>query len=510
MGGTFIAMEITLQNIELQLKNVVENAPFPIGLYTGKEMKIVLANKAMIKTYGKGNDVIGRSYFELLPELKGQGIFEKLLEVFDTGNPYEVKNSRVNLIMDGKPTVHYFNYAFTPMRDLKGAVYGVMNTGADVTDLNLARQDTVEAEEKLRLAIHSAEMGTYEINLFNDEVKISGNFRKIWDIDDEPVTKERIISRLHPEDLHIRETALQNVGTDGRVSYEIRIIHRDKSIRWLRINGRIIKNELGQPVVLVGIAQDITLQKRSEEQLAELVEQRTAQLQRSNDDLVQFSHIVSHDLKEPVRKIKIFNRMLKATTDIEKRDEYIGKIETASSRMMSLIDGILTYSGTNARGFPIEKVDLNSIIQGIKKDLELLIDEKKAIFIEDPLSEIQGAPILLQRLFYNLINNALKFSKAEVPPRVTISSTVAVKNDRDILRVTIEDNGIGIEPKYAEKIFNAFERLHSKDKYEGTGLGLALCKKIVERHNGTIVGVGKKDGAEFTVELPLVQDEKFI
>jgi len=503
-------MEITLQNIEYQLKNLVENAPFPIGLYTGRQMRILLANKAMIKTYGKGNDVIGKSYFEILPELTGQGIFEKLLEVFDTGIPYEVKNSRVELVMDGKPTVHYFNYAFTPMHDDKGAVYGVMNTGADVTDLNIARQDVIEAEEKLRLAIHSAEMGTYEINLFNDEVTISGNFRKIWDIDQEPITKDMIIDRLHPDDLHIREAALQNIGFDGRISYEIRIIHRDKSIRWLRINGRVIKNNLGEPSVLVGIAQDITSHKTSAQQLAELVEQRTAELQRSNDDLVQFSHIVSHDLKEPVRKIKIFNRMLKGATETQQRDEYIGKIETASARMMSLIDGILTYSGTNARGFPVEQVDLNSIIQGIKKDLELLIDEKKAIFIEDPLPTIEGSAILLQRLFYNLVNNALKFSKAEVPPRVTISSSIVIKDNRETLCITIEDNGIGIEPKYAEKIFNAFERLHSKDKYEGTGLGLALCRKIVERHNGVITAIGKEDGSEFTVELPLVLDQKFM
>lgn len=502
-------MEITLQNIENQLKNVVENAPFPIGVYTGRQMKIVIANKAMIKTYGKGNDVIGKSYFEILPELTGQGIFEKLLEVFDTGIPYEVKNSRVDLVMDGKPTVHYFNYAFTPMHDDKGAVYGVMNTGADVTDLNIARQDVVEAEEKLRLAIHSAEMGTYEINLLNDEVTISGNFKKIWDINEEPITKEIILSRLHPDDLYIREKALKNIGPNGRVSYEIRILHRDSSIHWLRINGTIIKDNIGQPTVLVGIAQDITNEKSSQDQLSELVEQRTAQLKRSNDDLVQFTHIVSHDLKEPVRKIRIFNSMLSKASDNKQNEQYIEKIDTAAKRMTLLIEGILTYSSTTAKGFPVEHVDLNSIMQGIKKDLELLIDEKKAIFIEEVLPSVMGSSILLQRLFYNLVSNALKFSRAEEPPRVTISS-VKVRDKQDFIRITIEDNGIGIKPMYAEKIFNAFERLHSKDTYEGTGLGLALCKKIAERHGGTIYTKGRETGAEFTVELPLGQELQFI
>jgi len=500
-------METTLQNLEFQLKNVVEHAPFPIGVYTGREMKVMLANKAMIKTMGKGDNIIGKSYFEILPELKGHGIYEKLLEVLDTGEPYEIKNSRVDLMIKGTLTIHYFNYAFTPLRDSNGIVYGVMNTGADVTDLNMARQQTLEAEEKLRLAINSAELGTYEINLLNDEVSISGNFRKIWDINEDPITKDIIASRLHPEDLHIREAALSAVGPDGRISYEIRIIHLDKKIHWLRINGTIIKNADNVPVVLVGIAQDITAHKESEVYLSTMIEQRTAQLQRSNDDLLQFSHIVSHDLKEPVRKVKIFSKMLKEATERNQIGAYIGRIDSAANRMITLIDSILTYSETNASGFPVEYTDLNIIMQGVKNDLELLIDEKKAIFIEEQLPVIQGSPILLQRLFYNLVSNALKFSKADEPPRVIISSETVAKEGKEFISITIEDNGIGIGPGFTDKIFNAFERLHSKDHYEGTGLGLSLCRKIVERHSGTIRAAGKPHGAEFTVELPLAHKE---
>ena len=504
-------METTLQNIESHLKNVVENAPFPIGLYTGREMKVVLANKALIKTWGKGDGIIGKSYFDVLPELKGFGIYERLLAVLDTGKVYEARNSRVDLTINGVPTIHYFNYTFTPLRDSNGTVYGVLNTASDVTDLIMARQQTLETEEKLRLAVHSAEFGTYEINLFNDEVTISGNFRKMWDIDEELITKDLIVSRLHPDDLHIRETALANTGPEGSISYEIRIIHRDGIIRWLRINGTIIKNSEDIPAVLVGISQDITSHKESEVYLSTLVEQRTLQLQRSNEDLLQFTHIVSHDLKEPIRKVKFFGSMLKKDLEKEQSDAYIGRITAAADRMTTLIDSILTYSKTNASGFPVENTDLNSIMRGIKKDLELLIDEKKAIFIEDPLPLVEGSPVLLQRLFYNLVNNALKFSKANEPPRVTISSTTIVKMDRDFISITIEDNGIGIGPDFTERIFNAFERLHSKDHYEGTGLGLALCRKIVERHNGVITAIGKSGGAEFKIELPIKQgDREFI
>ncbi|PZR19331.1 MAG: PAS domain-containing sensor histidine kinase [Flavobacterium psychrophilum] len=503
-------MEITLQNIESQLKNLIEEAPFPIGVYSGKELKIVLANKAMITTYGKGNDVVGKSYFEVLPELQGTGIFEKFLEVLETGIPYHVKNSRVDLVIEGVPTLHYFNYAITPMSDEKGKVYAVMNTGADVTDLNIARQQTLEAEEKLRLAINSAELGTYEIHLKSEEVSISGNFRKLWDIDDEIITKELIISRMHPDDLHIRDTAWREIGPEGMVSYETRIIHRDMSMHWLRINGTIIKDELGKPVSLVGIAQDITAQKTAQEQLAAIVEQRTIQLKRSNDDLVQFSHIVSHDLKEPLRKIQVYNNLLANASDKSKHDEYSGKINDAAERMNALIEGILAYSATNTVGFPVEPTDLNGIVKSIKRDLELVIDEKKAILIDEALPTLEGSPILLQRLFYNLVSNALKFSRPDMPPRVTISSLVIDDKKHKIVRITIDDNGIGIEPKFVEKIFNAFERLHSKDRFEGTGLGLALCKKIVERHGGVIYAKGREDGSEFIVELPVQQEKEFV
>ena len=503
-------METTLHNIEFQLKNVVENAPFPIGVYTGREMKVVLANKAMIKTMGKGNDIIGKSYFDILPELKGHGIYDKLWQVLDTGEPYEIKNSRVDLIIDGILTTHYFNYAFTPLRDSSGTVYGVMNTGADVTDLNVAKQQTMEAEEKLRLAVNSAELGTYEINLFTDAVTISGHFRQIWDIDDAVITKEIIVSRLHPEDLHIREIAFKNMGPDGKVAYDIRIIHKDKTMHWLRINGTIIKNNTGEPVSMVGIAQDITLQKESEEQLSGLVRQRTAELQRSNDDLLQFSHIVSHDLKEPLRKIIMFSKLLTDIPEKKTQHVYLDRIIAAGERMGTLIDGILTYSSTNSAGFPVESVDLNAIMIGIKKDLELLIEEKKAIFVEQSLPTVEGSAVLLQRLFYNLVSNALKFSKANVPPRVIVSSVPISNKNKSFIRIIIEDNGIGIEPQHAERIFDAFERLHSKDQYEGTGLGLSMCRKIIERHYGSIELLSEVDGSKFAVELPIKQESEFL
>lgn len=494
-----------------RLNGVTETAPFPIGVYVGHDLKIEMANAKMIETFGKGSDVIGKSYAEILPELEHQEIFEQLRGVLATGVPFHARNKRVDIIIDGTLKKHYFNYSFTPLLDTNGNIYGVMNTGADVTDLNIARQQTTESDEKLRMALNAAGLGIYEIDLVSGQITTSGNFNTIWDIDD-PVTQDGILSRLHPDDLHIREQAHRNVDRAGRICYDIRIIHRNNAVRWLKINGKFITDSTGARVSLMGIVQDITDAKQFAEQLEHLVRQRTADLERSNEDLMQFAHVINHDLKEPVRKIMMFNGIIENeyAGNTEGRGMlYLKKVKAATDRMATMIDGVLNYSTINASGYPAEKVNLNSIIENIKTDLELVIDEKKAILILDELPEVEGSPILLHQLFYNLINNALKFSRADVPPRVIVSAEVKGINDEDYVLITVSDNGIGFEDIYTDKIFNVFERLHSKDAFDGTGLGLALCKKIVERHNGQLSAKGSLNvGADFTVTLPLFQSSE--
>jgi len=506
-------MESLSNTNENFLRSIIENAPFPIGVYTGNELKIILANQSMMDAWGKGNDVLDKLYTEILPELENQEIFEQLRNVLNTGIPYHAKDTKVDLVIDGKLKSHYFNYSFTPLYNEKGDIYAVMNTAAEVTDLNTARKQTKDAEDRLRLAIESADLGIYETDLLTDEVTTSGNFNRIWDFEGLP-DKEEIIGRIHPEDLSIRQEAHDKYAITGNISYEIRVYHRDKSIHWVKINGRLIYNESGTPIRLIGVAQDITENKQFTQELGELVEQRTIDLQRSNGDLMQFAHIVSHDLKEPVRKVKIFNDILKNrfSNDLdEKAKEYIEKVQLAADRMILIVDDVLTYSTMNSSGYPPQKIDLNEIIENIKIDLELVIQEKQAILIQDELPEIEGAPVLIHQLFYNLINNALKFSKAKEPPRVTISSSIIQKGIYDYVNILIKDNGIGIDQEDAERIFEAFQRLHSKDQYDGTGLGLSMCRKIVERHHGGIKASGKKDeGSEFSVCLPLKQRDTTI
>jgi signal transduction histidine kinase/ActR/RegA family two-component response regulator len=243
------------------------------------------------------------------------------------------------------------------------------------------------------------------------------------------------------------------------------------------------------------------------EHLETIVQERTLELRRSNDDLQQFAHVASHDLKEPVRKLKTFINRLDdefGAAMPEAGKSYIKKMRTASARMHDMIDGVLKYSSINEGAQGIEQVDLNELIADIESDLEMVIQQKQAVIEKDNLPTIACARILVYQLFYNLINNALKFSS--VHPRVYISCRVAGADSVATAEIAVRDNGIGFEPEFADEIFQAFSRLHSKDRYEGTGLGLALCKKIAERHHGSIRASGKENvGSEFIVTLPIHQ-----
>jgi PAS domain S-box-containing protein len=492
----------------LLLKDIVDNAPLPIAVYVGSELQIELANPAMIKTWGKGDEVIGKKYIEIVPEILDQQIFDQALNVLNTGISFHATDKRVDLVIDGILKPHYFNYSFIPLFNSEGKTYGVMNTGTEVTDLHLAKQDMQSAEERLRIAIEACGMGTYEIDLATKKIKTSGNFNAIWSVDDD-ILNDELIKKLHPDDQLLREEAHTSALKTGKMSYEARIVNDDQSIKWVKVNGKIINDEDGNPTTIIGIIQDIHEQRRFEEELKKQVTENTEELRRSNDDLLHFANVVSHDLKEPVRKIKIFNSLLRNESRIhfdENSKKYLNKVDQSAQRMQTIIEGILAYSTLNKSTQPIEKINLSEIVENIKTDLELIIKEKDAILITSELPEIEGATILIHQLFYNLIHNALKFSKADLPPRVTISFSIIKENGLDYAKITIKDNGIGVDPIFADKIFNAFERLHSKDQYEGNGLGLALCRKIAKRHNGIISCVSEIDnGAEFILTLPLKQ-----
>jgi PAS domain S-box-containing protein len=306
----------------------------------------------------------------------------------------------------------------------------------------------------------------------------------------------------HPMAIAIRE---------GRPvqGHEIIIERPDGSRRYVMTHPVPIFDSKGRLAEAVNTLVDITDQKAIREVNEELA--------KSNNDLEQFAYVASHDLQEPLRKIRIFGTMVeKHLEDAEKAGYYLDKISASAGRMMTLIQDLLNFSRLNISGQPLAEVDLNGILEHIRSDLELFIHEKGAEIVNEPLPVIQGEPLQLYQLFYNIINNSLKFSSPEVPPGIHISTRVLQAEELSVfpcldpaleyVEILLKDNGIGFAQEYAEQIFTIFHRLNDRQAYTGTGIGLALCKKIVTNHHGHIYALSKEaEGAAFYVILPRTQ-----
>ena len=391
----------------------------------------------------------------------------------------------------------------------------LIGTIRDITEEKNHEQELKESEYKFRLLADSMPQHIWtsdtegNLNYYNYSVFAYSGLTQ------EQINKDGWIQIVHPDDReeNIKQW-INSITTGEDFLFEHRFRRHDGEYRWQLSRAIPQRDVSGKIQMWVGTSTDIHDKKSVEVQLDKLVIERTTQLERSNEDLQQFAHVASHDLKEPVRKIMTFcNRLIdEFDEDIPARGkEYIEKIQRASKRMTAMIEGVLTYSSLNAMEQIIEPVDLNDTITNIVSDLEVIIQKKGANIRMENLPTIDGADVLIYQLFYNLINNSLKFSKATEAPVIDIRSSFTINNSREMACITVTDNGIGFQNESSEKIFNTFARLNSKDKYEGTGLGLALCKKIVERHNGFIKAEGEKDsGATFTILLPLKQQTRNI
>ena len=323
---------------------------------------------------------------------------------------------------------------------------------------------------------------------------------------------------IHPEDVGLSLTTWYSsveTGDPYELEYRIKDVITGK-YRWFLARALPIKDENGKILKWFGTGTDIHDQKMVNEKLEELVSMRTLELKRSNEDLQQFAHVASHDLKEPVRKLRTFSDRLEMEyghTIPDKGKTYLEKLKSSSERMSKMIDSILSYSVINATEDKSELIDLNLVVENIIVDLELVIMQKDAKVVYKDLPKISAIPTLIHQLFYNLINNALKFSKADTPPLIEITARSpkpeeiqrlnGIGKAEKYVEITIRDNGIGFEQQYADQLFNVFTRLNSREKFEGTGLGLALCKKIVHRHHGIITAQSKQgEGATFRIVLP--------
>jgi PAS domain S-box-containing protein len=307
-------------------------------------------------------------------------------------------------------------------------------------------------------------------------------------------------TQLHPEDRerwHI--DFAQTCATGDRFRSEYRFLARDGRVVWVHGEAQMVRDEAGQPLFLQGMAYDITERKRAEEalravntELERRVRQRTAQLEeanselaRSNAELEQFAYVASHDLQEPLRMVSSFTQLLaqryqgKLGADA---DDFIGYVVEGAVRMQQLINDLLAYSRVGRSGKEFAPTDCSAVLAAVRANLRRSIEESGAEVLVESLPTVWAEESQLLQLFQNLIGNAIKFHNKDEPPRVHVGAS----RQQDEWLFWVRDNGIGIEPQYSERIFFVFQRLHNRKEYPGTGIGLAVCKKVVERHGGRI------------------------
>lgn len=650
-----------IEQSEQRLRSFIHAAPFPIGVYVGREMRVEIVNKALIDVWGKGPEVVGKTYYENLPELADTGVYEILDSVYTTGKPYNAYNQLIKLVVDGKLTSFYFNYSFTPLFDAEGKVYGVLNTAADVTDLNLANKEIEESEYRYRTLIEESSVATafyfgrdLRIQYANDlMLGFWGKDKSVLGMDFEiaiPELKDQPFTAFLREVfdkgqtyIGYQELAKLDVGngvqdfyfnftykplkdSEGKVygihhmavdvTKEVLAQHKvEESVRNFRnmilqapvaiciLKGRdhvfenvnhmmeelvghkaselegksifeglpeiahnglqpilddVFENKISflsdeqefdlprngqlqttylryiyEPMLdstgnvdgIMVVASDVTQQVLARKKIEDIVFQRTHELeetnlalQKSNAELEQFAYIASHDLQEPLRKISLFTQMLEANLgELNDRAKFqMDRINNSVNRMTALIRDILGLSQLSRSHDPFALTDLDTVYDEAMADFDIILQEKNGSVTHEGLCTIEAIPLQMVQLFHNLISNSLKYSRTDVAPQISIIASAADETEilkyklpileKGYCRISFKDNGIGFKQEYAERIFQIFQRLHGKTQFEGTGIGLAMCKKIAENHKGTIFAVGREgEGAEFVVLLPVEQ-----
>jgi two-component system, chemotaxis family, CheB/CheR fusion protein len=333
--------------------------------------------------------------------------------------------------------------------------------------------------------VESTFAGYFDWNIPENTEYLSPTFKKMFGYGDDEMesSPEAWQKIIFEEDLpKVFELFTLHVESKGKIPFdsELRFYHKDGSVVWIFCRGKVVEwDENGSPLRMLGSHIDITKLKKVEETKLYI-----EQLEQKNKELQQFAYVASHDLQEPLRTIISFTDLITDEYE-EKLDEnantYLHYISSSSKRMSQLIKGLLDYTRIG-KNFKVSTIDTNKVLKSVIDDLNKLINENEVIFEINPLPNLKGHGTELRSLFMNLITNAIKYKKKNEKPIIKIGAT---KEDNS-WKFYVEDNGIGIEKTHEKRIFLIFQRLHNKDEYEGTGIGLAHCQKIVEIHGGKI------------------------
>lgn len=397
-----------------------------------------------------------------------------------------------------------------------GKVVKISATSRDISDQYLQNLEYQANKQLLAQTEQMLNYGIFVWDLVKNEISWSAGLYDIFDVAAEDrvdlIAPDWFYAHVLEEDREIlRHTVLDAVAAQRGFECEYSIITDKGVVKNVISRANLVMDDNRLPVRMMGNTHDITQVKKVENEL----KRNLRELKRSNTELEEFAYAASHDLQEPLRKITTFGSRFKHKYGDLVGSEgqmYIDRMQTASDSMRVLIDNLLDLSRVTRADHMFEPVDLGKLVRLAQSDLEILIDESKASIVVADLPVVEGIPTQLRQMFTNLLSNALKFAKLGTMQLIEISGERLGRRemeehflvaDKTYFRIDVKDNGIGFDQEYEEKIFQIFQRLHGKSDYPGSGIGLSICKRIAERHQGLISATGKTgEGAVFSIILP--------
>ncbi len=485
-----------------EIKAVMDVVPVAIWISNDPDSRVITGNKTADRFYeARENENVSagptsgkewdrtRRFFKEGEELRPEELPMQMASL--TGK--EVFNSELEVLLPSGRRMFMFGSA-RPLFNDDGSIRGSVASFMDITDRKSIERALKESEERLALILSAGKLATWDWKALTNEASWNDEHYRMfgYTVGEVKPGLDAFIVRVHSEDrLRVKEDMDDALERGGDYSAEFRVTWPDGSIRHIESRGRIEHDIDGRPLRSYGVMIDVTERNRMKDKII-----------RSNAELQQFAYVASHDLREPLRMVVTYLALL------EKRNkdrldeisrEYMRFAIDGGSRMRMLIDDLLAYSRMENKRHVTSRIDMNEVLSCSLIDLKAAVAESGSIVTWDPLPTIDVDRNQMIQLFDNLIGNAIKYRDVAAP-QIHIS---AIQRGSEYI-FSVKDNGIGIDPKHFTRIFQMFQRLHSRDEHPGTGIGLAICKKIVELHGGSIwVESQEGEGATFFFTIPL-------
>ncbi|GAA4308146.1 hypothetical protein GCM10023143_15260 [Compostibacter hankyongensis] len=407
-------------------------------------------------------------------------------------------------------------------RDEQGKPVSFLMISQDITEQLLSEEEFRKARE---LALETERMLQYGIFEWDFKRENGSWSPGLYELLEYPAEQRQpspgyrqYQKHLHaPERRQLDLMVKEALEKRSEFEYEHQVLTEQNQERTVITMGKVIVNEEDDPVKIIGNTRDVTRIREYEKTLKKNLQE----LNRSNKELEEFAYVASHDLQDPLRKIIIFTERIQAKAGHLLNEEgvmYFSRIMNSASTMRRLIDDLLEFSRVSRRNTEFEPTDLNVVLKSIKNDLELKMEDTHTTLIIRDLPVLEAIPLQMSQLFGNLLGNAIKFRRKDIQPVITVSSAplsaaekkkFRLPHNRKFFKLSVKDNGIGFEAAYSTKIFQLFQRMHGKTEYPGSGIGLAICKKIVDYHQGVIFAESDGEtGATFIIILPERQEER--